>query len=162
MIDLKDNFYASGEHSLDFLLFNAFNNFKQGYGNFSFFFSYTVCATIDNHSFIKNACIRKDTYFFTESNLHFVTREMIDEFIENNSNVFFVISTYGFLYKNREAINHITENYTNKVKEILVWIAKSNKKPKEQIDNDYPTQPHQFKSPFLALITGAITSRKEW
>jgi len=32
-------------------------------------------------------------------------------------------------------------------------LKKFNKKPKEKIDNDYPTQPHQFKSPFLALIT---------
>ncbi|MBM25190.1 MAG: hypothetical protein CL760_05805 [Chloroflexi bacterium] len=147
-IDLKDNFYASGEHSLDLLIYNAFNNFKQGYGNFSFFFSYTVCATIENYSFIKNACRRKETYFFTESNLHFVTREMIDEFIENNSNVFFVISTYGFLYKNREAINHITENYTNKVKEILGWIAKSNKKPKEhaliQFHNEFADDKSQY------------------
>lgn len=32
-------------------------------------------------------------------------------------------------------------------------LKKFNKKPKEEINNDYPTQPHQFKSPFLALIT---------
>lgn len=147
-INIKDNFYASGEHSLDFLLFNAFNNFKQGYGNFSFFFSYSVCATIDNYSFIKNACRRKDTYFFTESNLHLVTREMIEEFIENNSNVFFVISTYGFLYKDREAINHITQNYTAKVKDILGWIAKSNKKPREhaliQFHNEFADDKSQY------------------
>jgi hypothetical protein len=147
-IDIKDNFYASGEDSLDLLIFNAFNNFKQGYGNFSFFFSYSVCATIDNYYFIKNACRRKDTYFFTESNLHLVTREMIEEFIENNSNVFFVISTYGFLYKDREAINHITQNYTAKVKDILGWIAKSNKKPREhaliQFHNEFADDKSQY------------------
>jgi len=32
-------------------------------------------------------------------------------------------------------------------------LKKFNKKPKEEINNDYPTQPHQFKSPFLALCT---------
>lgn len=158
-IDIKDNFYASGERSLDLLLFNNFNNFKQGYGNFSFFFSRNVCPINDNYSFIKNTCRRKDTYFFTESNLHLVTREMINTFIENKSNVFFIIRDYSFRYQNKKTFNHITQNHTTKVKEILGWIVRSNKKPKEhaliQFHNEFADDKSQYYS-FIDFFKSAI------